>query len=87
MIGVATLYVRNVPEAVYERLRRRARRSGRSVNAEALEILAEAADEEGATPIVDRLEEIAKTIKLPAGAPKPEDVIRELRDADDPHRL
>ena len=83
---MATLYVRNVPESVYERLRARARRNGRSVNAEALEILAEAATEEGATPIVDRIEALAKKVN-PGVEWDSVAVIRELRDGDDPHRL
>ncbi len=78
---MATLYVRNVPENVYARLRERARRNGRSVNAEALEVLAEAADQETETPITDRLEQIARKIKLGPGDPMPEDLIREARDS------
>ena len=78
---MATLYVRNVPEDVYERLRERARRNGRSVNAEALRILEDAAEVTADTPLTDRLEEIAKRIKLPPGAPMPEDLIREDRDS------
>ena len=78
---MATLYVRNVPETVYARLRERARRNGRSVNAEALDVLAEAADQETETPITDRLEQIAKKIKLGPGDPMPEDLIREARDS------
>lgn len=81
MSRMATLYVRNVPEKVYARLRERARRNGRSVNAEALEVLAEAADQETETPITDRLEQIAKKIKLGPGDPMPEDLIREVRDS------
>jgi plasmid stability protein len=82
---VATLYVRNVPEHVMERLRTRARENGRSVNAEALEVLDEAAtDYQG---IVDRLAEIAARVDLPPDAPRPEEIIREWRDADDPRSL
>jgi plasmid stability protein len=78
---MATLYVRNVPEEVYEGLRERARRNGRSLNGEALEILARAARRTGATPITDRLAEIARRINLPPDAPNPEDLIREDRDS------
>ena len=35
---VATLYVRDVPEKLYKRLRARARRNGRSLNAAVLEL-------------------------------------------------
>jgi plasmid stability protein len=79
---MATLYVRNVPHDVYRRLQARARHNGRSVNAEALEILAAAtAREQRETPITDRLAEIAREINLPADAPKPEDLIRADRDS------
>jgi plasmid stability protein len=61
---VATLYVRNVPEDVIEKLRANARANRRSLNAEALEILEEAAAELRATPITDRIEEIAKRLNL-----------------------
>lgn len=82
---MATLYVRNVPEPIYGSLRQRASRSGRSINSEAVEILAEAAAVEASlTPIVDRLREIAARIDLPADAPTPEELIRELRDAPPP---
>ena len=82
---MATLYVRNVPERVYGSLRKRATRSGRSINSEAVEILAEAAAVEASlTPIVDRLREIAARIDLPPDAPTPEELIRELRDAAPP---
>jgi plasmid stability protein len=82
---MATLYVRNVPEQIYGSLRIRASRSGRSINSEAVEILAEAAAVEAShTPIVDRLREIAARIDLPPDAPTPEELIRELRDAAPP---
>jgi plasmid stability protein len=81
MPDVATLYVRNVPADVYEGLRERARRNGRSLNGEALEILARASRRTDATWISDRLAEIARRINLPPDAPKPEDLIREDRDS------
>lgn len=79
---MATLYVRNVPQGVYRRLQARARQNGRSVNAEALEILAAAtARRQREIPITDRLREIAREINLPADAPKPEDLIRADRES------
>ena len=85
---MATLHVRNVPEIVYETLRERARRNGRSINAETIAILEDAAAREAsATPITDAVREIAKRIELPADAPTAEEMIRELRDADDPRSL
>ena len=80
-LAMATLYVRNVPPDVYRRLRARARENGRSVNAEALEILAAAAARtRREKPIVDRLREIAREINLPPEAPRPEDLIRADRE-------
>jgi plasmid stability protein len=44
MSRLPTLYIRNVPRHVYAALEARARRSGRSLSAEALAILVEALD-------------------------------------------
>jgi plasmid stability protein len=77
---VATLYVRDVPERLYKRLRARARRNGRSLNAEVLELIDEAVLRElTSDEITDRLAELAAEIDLPPDAPKPEDIIREER--------
>jgi plasmid stability protein len=76
------LHIRGVPDDVLELLRRRAKRNGRSLNAEALRVLAESAERERrATPITDRLAEIARRINLPPDAPRPEDFIRMDRDS------
>lgn len=80
MTGVATLYVRDVPEKLYKRLRARARRNGRSLNAEVLELIDEAVLRElTSDEITDRLAELAAEIDLPLDAPRPEDIIREER--------
>ncbi len=77
---MATLYVRDVPEKLYKRLRARARRNGRSVNAEMLELIDEAVLHElTSDEITDRLAELAAEIELPPDAPRPEDIIREER--------
>jgi plasmid stability protein len=77
---VATLYVRDVPEKLYKRLRARARRNGRSLNAEVLELIDEAVlRERTSDEITDRLAELAAQIDLPPDAPRPEDIIREER--------
>lgn len=77
-----TLYVRNVPNRVYEALERRAQRNGRSLNAEALTILRREAERDNdARQIVHRLAEIAAEIDWPADAPTPEQIIREDRDS------
>ena len=44
MIGVATLYVRDVPPEIYDRLKRWAKQSKRSVSAEVLALLEEEAE-------------------------------------------
>jgi plasmid stability protein len=78
---VATLYVRDVPEKLYKRLRARARRNGRSLNAEVLELIDEAVLRElTSDEITDRLAELAAEIDLPPDAPRPEDLIRQERD-------
>jgi plasmid stability protein len=78
---VATLYVRDVPEKLYKRLRARARRNGRSLNAEVLELIDEAVLRElTSDEITDRLARLAAEIDLPPDAPRPEDIIREERD-------
>jgi plasmid stability protein len=84
---VATLYVRNVPEVVIDKLRANARAKSRSLNAEALEILAEAAADMSATPITDQIEEIAKRLNLGPDDFDPVQVVRELRDAEDARSL
>ena len=75
-----TLYVRNVPNRIYEALERRARRNGRSVNAEAVEILRAETEREDARVVVQRLAELAAEMNWPADAPAPEELIREDRD-------
>jgi plasmid stability protein len=81
MSDVATLYVRDVPERLYKQLRARARRKGRSLNAEVLEIIDEAVLRElSSAEITERLAELAAEINLPPDAPKPEEIIRAARD-------
>jgi plasmid stability protein len=76
-----TLHLRNVSMKLYQRLRRRAKRNGRSMNAEALALLEDAlAREERAGTITKDLRRLAQEINLPADAPKPEEIIRQERD-------
>jgi len=77
---MATLYIRNVPPEVYEALKARAKREGRSVNAEALKILEDVSRREAGWTAVERLLEIADRIELPADAPSAGEVIRQMRD-------
>jgi plasmid stability protein len=78
---VPHLHVRNVPPEVYESLTARARREGRSLNAEVLRILdAAAAEEARSGDWIRRLDELRREFLLPEDAPGPEEVIREARD-------
>ena len=81
---VPTLYIRNVPPEVYDALKARAKREGRSVNAEALRILEDVAKWESTrseTPLIEQFRELARSIGYPADAPRPEEIIRKARDA------
>ena len=82
MIRMPTLYIRNVPPEVYEALKARAKREGRSVNAEALKILEDVAEREGRQrpgSLTDRLRRIAREIDYPSDAPRADEVAREAR--------
>jgi plasmid stability protein len=80
MRGVATLHIRNVPEDVYAWLRERARRSGRSLNAEVVEALRATVDRGERAGFMERLEELRREFLLPDDAPPAEVVVREARD-------
>ena len=81
MNSVPTLHIRNVPEAVYEALRRRAKRSGRSLNAEVIETLeGSIQDDADAEARVAQLEEFRREWLAPASMPRPEELIRQERD-------
>jgi plasmid stability protein len=78
-----------VPPEVYEALKARAKREGRSVNAEALVALEEIAEQERGRDAVDRFlalgEEIRK--KLPRDAPSAEEIIRQMREERTEHLI
>jgi len=77
---VATLCVPEVPERLYEWLRARARRNGRSLDAEVLAILDDTlAHDAHSEAITCRLAELAERIDLPEDAPRPEEIIRRER--------
>ena len=82
MSEMPALHIRDVPSDVVEALKERARSSGRSLNAELVELLAEGArrHRERGT-LTRRLAEIADRVNLPPDAPKPEDLIRADRDS------
>ncbi len=77
------MYIRDVPDVLYKRLRARAKRNGRSLNAEVLGVLdAAVRQDQSDAQITQRLAEMVREAGLPPGAPKPEELIRELRDAE-----
>jgi plasmid stability protein len=74
-----TLYLRDVPEALYKGLKRRARRNRRSMNAEAVAILQRTLDEERAeSDLMARFRSIQYTV--PEDAPSPAEIIRQGRE-------
>jgi antitoxin FitA len=77
---MATLHVRNVPEDVYEALRTRAEREGRSINAETIAVLRESL-RPSAEDLLAEIESLRATTMLPTGAFAPERIIRRDRDA------
>ncbi|MBA2568637.1 MAG: Arc family DNA-binding protein [Actinobacteria bacterium] len=78
-----TLNIRNVPAGVVAGLKRRAATNGRSLNAEVVSALASSVeDDRRRGRVAKRLDELrARGPLLPDDAPRPEDVIREARDA------
>ncbi len=74
----ASLSIKNVPDAVVERLRARAARNRRSLQGELLHLIERAADELPTISARDVYERIRK-LKLPTGESSA-DIIREMRD-------
>ncbi|MCU1385350.1 MAG: hypothetical protein JWL71_4047 [Acidobacteria bacterium] len=75
----ASLSIKNVPDAVVERLRARAARNRRSLQGELLDLVERAADEVptiSAREVFDRI----RKLNLPAGESSV-GIIREMRDA------
>ena len=73
---MATLYVRDVPERLYKRLRARANRNGRSLNAEVVALIDESlARDRDAVEITNRLRELAQGLTWESGMPTPEEMI------------
>jgi plasmid stability protein len=78
---MATLHVRDVPEELYEALRARARREGRSISQEAIAILRRALGRRSADDILEELNQLRDSTKLPTGRYAPETIVRGDRDA------
>lgn len=78
---MATLHVRNVPDDLYEALRRRASKRGRSISEESIELLRDALRPHRAA-VLDVLEDLrARPLRVAPGMPKPAEIIRADRDA------
>lgn len=78
---MATLYVRNVPADLYAEIQRWAAESGRSVNAEMIDLLTQAADRRRSqAEWWAKLQELRTRITPVEGPPWPEDLIRRDRD-------
>jgi plasmid stability protein len=78
-----TLYVRNVPSELYERLRQEATAARRSLGAEAIELLRRSLPSPSGISLEELVQDAdrirAKHI-LPAGSPTAAELIREDRD-------
>jgi hypothetical protein len=82
MSAVPAIHIRDVPEETLATLRAAARENNRSLNAELVATLDERARRHSQRgELTRRLAEIAERVRLPADAPKPEDLIREDRDS------
>ena len=80
MNDVPTLHIRNVPPEVYEELRERARRAGRSLNAEVVDALKEFVRRERSYGFIEQLDAFRREWLAPEDTPKPEEIIREARE-------
>jgi hypothetical protein len=78
---VAAFHLR-LPDELYSRLRERARRDGRSINAEVVTILEAELDRPDPGDFMRKLDELLSGWTIPAGAPMPEELIRADRDSD-----
>ncbi len=79
---MATLHVRNVPDDLYQELRRRAERDGRSISGATIEILRRslpaAFDPEA---FLAEIEADTRRWSWPEDGPTPEEIIRRDRDS------
>jgi hypothetical protein len=80
MSRMATLYVRNIPAELYAELQRWAGDSGRSVNAEVIDLLGrETARRRQRSDWWSKFEEMRARFEPVEGPPWPEDIIRGFR--------
>jgi plasmid stability protein len=80
---MATLHVRNVPETLYQRIQNLAQKENRSVTAEVIQLLSQGLKvretHREASTIIDRIQERARKVVLPAGWVDSVDLIRKDR--------
>jgi plasmid stability protein len=78
---MATLFVKDVPDAVYAALQARARANGRSLSGEVRQILAAAAMTPGSRlDVVRRIEERRQKLLREGRAMKLEDIVQSIRE-------
>jgi plasmid stability protein len=79
---MATLHIRNVPDALYERLRESAEAKRRSLSAEVVVLLDEALESPRPSQkeILARLRQLRSSVILPPDAPDSTVLLREDRD-------
>jgi plasmid stability protein len=81
MSEVPTLHIRNVPSSIVDRLKQRAKKNGRSLNAEIIEALEASVEEEQRRKWVSkRLKELRAEYVLPEDAPDAVELIRQGRE-------
>ncbi len=78
---MATLYVRNVPDELYERLKKNAEDRNSSISSEALRLLHEALKVDRAAFRRFAADVRASPLLVAPGAPSPAELIRQDRDA------
>jgi plasmid stability protein len=78
---MSTLHVRNVPDALYERIQRRARAQGRSITAEVISLLERAVEEanDGQAEVLAEIRRRRFFNPSAAGAPDSTTLLREDR--------
>lgn len=81
MSVMPALHIRNVPSDIVNRLKRRAKKNGRSLNAEIVEALGASVEEERRREwVAKRLEELRAEFVLPESAPDAVELIRQGRE-------
>ena len=78
---MAAFHLRDIPEETYARLRERAARNGRSINAEVLWIVDKELGGPDPEELIARLARLRAEWTLPPDAPRPEELIRADRDS------